>query len=125
MPDAQRSIEGLVQLPAGGTNDAWGEMLVELRDVSAQDAPSRVVASVRLPRVRLTPGAQLPFALQAPEGAAATTLNLRVQVKATAGTTASAPEASAGAMYLTTQAYRVRPTGDVRGVVVSVEKVAG
>lgn len=113
MQDGQRTIEGFVQLPEGGTGSAEGDALVELRDVSAQDAPSQVIASVRLRKVSLAPGTRLPFQLRAAAASPAAALNLRVQVQA------------AGATYLTTQAYPVQPSGDVHGLVVALEKVSG
>ena len=56
-----RTIQGYVQLPAEPVTAQWGAATVELRDVSQMDEPSRVIASVTLPRIRLTPGSDSIF----------------------------------------------------------------
>lgn len=117
---AQRTIEGWVQLPAEEPGTPQGDAVVELRDASVLDAPSRVVASVQLTGVRLAAGQRLPFHFQAPEAPAASALQLRVQLQGKAH-----GAAGPGPLFLTTQAYPVEPAGDVRELVVTVEKVSG
>lgn len=114
----QRTIEGWVQLPPEDPGTPRGELLVELRDVSALDAPSRVLATARISQTPLGAGQRLAFRLQAPSTPDATVLNLRVQLQGQAG-------AAAGPLFLTTQSVAVASSGDVRGLVVPVEKVSG
>lgn len=116
----QRTIEGWVQLPPEDPGTRQGHLLVELRDVSMLDAPSRVVASVSLPQAELGAGQRVPFRLQVPTASAATALNLRVQLQGQA-----AAAAGTGPLFLTTQAVPVPPLGDVQGLAVPVEKVSG
>lgn len=117
---AQRTIEGWVQLPTEEPGTSQGDAVVELRDASVLDAPSRVIASVQLTDVRLAAGQRLPFHLQAPDAPAASALLLRVQLQ-------GKPNGAAGTgpLFLTTQAFPVEPSGDVRELVVAVEKVSG
>lgn len=113
----QRTIEGWVQLPAADPGAPRGDLLVELRDVSLLDAPSRVLATARFSETPLGAGHRLPFQLQAPAAGEASVLNLRVQLQGQAG-------AGAGPLFLTTQSVAVPPSGDVLGLVVPVEKVS-
>lgn len=117
----QRTIEGWVQLPPEDPGTHQGQLLVELRDVSMLDAPSRVVASASFHHAGLSAGQRLPFRLDVPATAsAATVLNLRVQLQGQA-----AAVTGAGPLFLTTQAVPVPPLGDVQGLAVPVEKVSG
>lgn len=114
----QRTIEGWVQLPPEDPGTPQGDLVVELRDVSTLDAPSRVVATTRISQAPLGAGQRLPFRLQAPATSDTTVLSLRVQLQ-------GQPGAAAGPLFLTTQSVAVAPSGDVRGLVVPVEKVSG
>lgn len=115
-----RTIQGYVQLPAEPVTDEWGDATVELRDVSQMDEPSRVIASVTLPRIRLTPGARFHFQIRAPASEPQHSLNLRAQLQSTE------PDARPGAsLYLTTVAYPVPTSGDVDGLMADLKKVSG
>jgi putative lipoprotein len=110
-----RRVQGFLKLPAEVPSGARGRIRVEVRDVSQADAPSTVVASIDLDDVELQPEAQVPFDLQAPEGAAHSALAVRAQADA---------QTSGGlrSIYLTTESFSVPTTGDVRGLSVALRK---
>jgi putative lipoprotein len=62
-----QSIHGEIVLPPDAPTGRAGEVVVELRDVTLLDAPSRVIAEQRLRDVPLHPGGRIPFRLEAPE----------------------------------------------------------
>ena len=114
-----RTVAGEVVLPADAPGATSGTVLIELRDVSVADAPSTVVASTKKQKVKLAPGRRIPFTFKAPE-APGRRLALRVQIDGGASHTRS--RASAPSTYLTTQSITVQPDGDVKGIVVPVQK---
>jgi uncharacterized lipoprotein YbaY len=108
---AQRRIQGQLLLPADAAGAA--RIRIELRDVSKQDMASVLLAARDLDGITLTPGAPIGFHLDAPEGSG----SLQIRVQADAVSPSGAP-----AVYLTTQAYPVAPTGDVQGLEVALKK---
>lgn len=75
-----RSITGDILLPLNSPTGTASVVLVEVRDVSAADAPSVVVAQQRLIGIALYPGGHIPFQLQATEVAPNRSLSLRVHI---------------------------------------------
>ena len=102
-----RTISGEVVFPADAPHGIAESVLVELRDVSAQDAPSTVLASTRIEAMPIGPGARLRFELQAPESAPSRSLSLRAEVNLRAS-----GRRSSAADYLSTTSIPVAPAGD-------------
>ena len=114
-----RRIQGFVQLPANVMAGTSGEVTVELRDISEQDAPSVLLASVQLPSQALKAAAQLPFEMHAPEADPRRLLSLRVQI-------AAGPSAGRvrDTVFLSTQNNPVASQGDVLNAQAAVTKVS-
>lgn len=79
-----RIVAGDVVLPARVPARA-AQVVIEVRDVSLADAPSRVVAEQRLEQVALEPRGRLRFRLRVPEVEPTRTLSLRVHVDVSGG----------------------------------------
>ena len=114
--DPTRTLSGNAVLPPDVVPGAVGSVRVELRDVSQQDAPSLLLASVDLEGVALAPGATIPFELQAPAADAGRSLALRVQVDAHS-------QRGGRHVYLSTQSFPVPATGDVSGLEVNLTRI--
>ena len=78
-----RRIFGQLVLPSNAPSVCVGSALVELRDVSRADAPSKVLANQRQAGISIHPGARIPFEFMAPEGAAGCALDLRAHIDVT------------------------------------------
>ena len=115
----QRRVAGTIVFPPDARAGRASRVLVELRDISVQDAPSRVLASCELKRQTVGPGLELPFEMSAPEAAPTHSLAVRVQVDmaATRGASGSAP------MLLTTAIWPVPARGDARDLRVTLEQL--
>jgi uncharacterized lipoprotein YbaY len=74
------NIKGEIILPANAPTTKAKQVLVEVRDVSMADAPSKVVAEQRLENVNLKPGGRIKFKATVPEVEANRTLALRVHI---------------------------------------------
>ena len=92
-------------------------LIIEVRDVSVADAPSTVLASRRLRRVKLRPGGRIPFALEVPEAAASQSLSMRVHVDVDGDGRVGAGD------LLSTRAYPVAATGPVGALQIAVVKI--
>jgi uncharacterized lipoprotein YbaY len=75
-----RNVIGDVVLPANITNTKAGVMIVEVRDVSMMDVPSKVIAEQRLSGVTLEPNGRIHFELQTPDLESNRSLALRVHI---------------------------------------------
>lgn len=75
-----RTIKGEVVLPENIPATKADQVLIEVRDVSLQDAPSKVVAEKRLENVTLKPNGHIKFKVSVPEVEANKTLSIRVHV---------------------------------------------
>ena len=78
-----RRVHGELLLPANAPAGVARKGVIEVRDVSLQDAPSVVVASKSLSKVALQPAGRLAFELEVPEAQPGRTLNLRVHFAVT------------------------------------------
>ena len=112
-----RTIAGEIVLPDDTPPAASGRVLIELRDVSVADAPSSVLASTTK-KAKLAAGQRIKFTLKAPE-ASGRRLTLRVAIAAGG---ASRSRSAASSSYLTTQSINVRAEGDVKDLLVPVQK---
>ncbi|MEQ1517547.1 MAG: hypothetical protein ABL931_13780 [Usitatibacteraceae bacterium] len=112
-----RKIHGEIIFPADAAPGVAPRVLVEVRDVSAQDQPSVVLATTTLRNVTIGPGMRIPFALRAPNAAAERSLSMRVQVDM------HADRSYAPGDFLTTAAHSVAAAGDVLGVKAHVTKI--
>jgi hypothetical protein len=111
-----RTVSGEVVLPRHVPAGLTARVLVEVRDVSAADAPSIVLGSTTLRIAALTSAGRIPFSLRVPE-APGRSLALRVQVDC-------GRARSPGGDYLTTESVGVADTGDVAGVLAPVTPVS-
>ncbi len=109
-----RHLQGEVVFPPDAAPAVAERVVVELRDVSWMDQPSRVLAVTVLRGVAVGPGLRLPFELDAPPAPASASLSLRVQVDLRG--------AARGCDYLTTASQPVAPTGNARGLVVPLAR---
>ncbi|MGA7733331.1 MAG: YbaY family lipoprotein [Chloroflexia bacterium] len=75
-----RTITGKIILPPNAPGVKAGQVLIEVRDVSMSDAPSKVIAEQTLENVRLKPGGKIKFKIPVPEVEANRTLSLRVHL---------------------------------------------
>jgi putative lipoprotein len=73
-------VRGSVELPANAPRGRARRLLVEVRDQSVADAPSRLVAKKEIKNVRLDPGKLIPFELEIPDVDGALELAFRVHV---------------------------------------------
>lgn len=64
----QRIVRGLVRLP-GDLASGSGTLNVQVEDISRADAPSTVIAEMRLASVSLVPGGVVEFEIVVPPGA--------------------------------------------------------
>jgi uncharacterized lipoprotein YbaY len=113
----QRKIRGEIAFPANAISGVAVRATIELRDVSLQDAPSRVIVSKVINDVPVGPRERVRFALDAPVLDKSRALEVRVQVDM--GTT----QRHAPGDFLSTVATPVAPTGDVEGLVVPVSRL--
>lgn len=114
---ADRQIDGEIVFPADAAGGVAAQVTVELRDVSAQDQPSALLAHATLFQVPVAPGQRVPFSLRAPPGVAGSALSMRVQVDMRAG------NRHAPGDFLSTAAVRVPAGGDVHGLLVPVTRL--
>lgn len=112
-----RSVSGELVLPPNAPSAVAALVLIELRDVSIQDAPSRVVAEQRLSRVRIAPGKVIAFRLKVPEAPGPTSLSLRAHVSLYGSTAVVAGD------LLTTASHPVPLAGDVESVRVPLQVI--
>jgi uncharacterized lipoprotein YbaY len=75
-----RTISGDIALPDNCPSVGGVSVLIEVRDVSRIDTPSRVVAQTRLTETDICPGAHLAFSLPVPEVHEAVRLEFRIHV---------------------------------------------
>jgi putative lipoprotein len=75
-----RNQTGRLTLPANVPATSAGLVLVEVRDVSEADAPSVVVAELRLRDVPLAPHGQIPFQLRVPDVPSNRVLSVRAHI---------------------------------------------
>ncbi len=119
MPGLRR-IQGELVFPDDAGAAVAERVVVELRDVSAMDQPSRVLAATELRDQPIGPGTRLPFAFDAPESPPRDALGLRAQVTLRgAGGGAAQVE---GTDYLSTGSQPVEPAGDARGLQVPLSR---
>ena len=112
-----RSLQGEVSFPANAGDGRAAKITIELRDVSAQDQPSTVVAFKTLENEAIGPGYRVPFELQAPTGQGGRSLALRVQVDMQPGS----PHAPGD--FLSTVNVPVPAEGEAGALVVPVTKL--
>lgn len=112
-----RQIQGEIVFPADAGGGVAAQVTVELRDVSAQDQASALLASATLSRVVVAPGRRVPFSLTAPAGAPSAALSMRVQVDMQPG------NRHAPGDFLSTAEVRVPASGDVHGLQVAVTRL--
>ncbi|MEU6071094.1 MULTISPECIES: YbaY family lipoprotein [Streptomyces] len=74
------SVRGLVSLPADAPERRAARVLVEVRDVSAADAPSVVVGTQVQTDVPLRPGGRFPFHVEVPDLDPRASYGLRVHI---------------------------------------------
>ncbi len=111
MPGVRR-IQGELVFPDDAGPAVAEHVVVELRDVSAMDQPSRVLAATELRDQPVGPGARLAFAFDAPESPGGDSLGLRAQVTLRGNATD----------YLSTGSQPVTPLGDARGLQVPLSR---
>lgn len=75
-----RRVRGDVVLPPDCERVTAGLVLVEVRDVSLQDAPSVVVAETHMDELPVGPGTRIPFELSVPDAEPGHTLSIRAHV---------------------------------------------
>ena len=109
-------VTGDIVLPADAPAGKARVVRIEVRDVSALDAPSTVIASTDLRDVDVAPRARVPFAIDVPDVDPARHLNVRAHVDV-AGT----GRVSTGD-YLTTESVPVPRSGGFRPIVVPVTR---
>jgi hypothetical protein len=113
----QRKIRGEIVFPSNAAPGVAVRATIELRDVSLQDAPSRVLVSKVINDVPVGPRERVRFALDAPILDKARALEMRVQIDM--GT----KQRHAPGDFLSTVATPVAPSGDVEGLVVPVSRL--
>ncbi len=111
------SAKGFVVLAADAPRTVAARLLVEVRDVSAADAPSTVVGSQIQTDVRLTPGGRIPFSVRVPDLDPARSYGLRVHISFS-----GAPTVEPGDL-LTTRSLPVLP-GSTDELLAPVDRVA-
>lgn len=111
---AVRRIQGELVFPNDAPATTAARAVLELRDVSVMDQPSRVVADTTLRNLPVGPGARVPFEFEAPEASPADALALRAVVFVEANVDGGS--AAGGGDYLSTASHTVQPTGDVNGL---------
>jgi hypothetical protein len=111
---AIRRIAGTLWFPATTMPGERVHVRVELHDASLMDVASRVLASVDLGVLTVSPHVQLSFVFDAPEGGAGDSFIVRAVA---AGKHGTSPR------YLTTRTFRVPARGDVDGLSIDLEKV--
>ena len=112
-----RQISGEIVFPANAASGIAPRMLVELHDVSMQDQASVVLATKVLRNVPVGHGARVPFNLIAPNGAAGSSLSIRVQVDMQTDRSLMAGD------FLSTVANPVPVFGDAVAVLAYVTKL--
>ena len=112
-----RSVSGELVLPPNAPSVVAALVLIELRDVARQDAPSRVVAEQRLSRVRIEPGKVIPFRLRVPEASGTTSISIRAHVSLFGSTAVVAGD------LLTTASHPVSLEGDVESFRVPLQVI--
>lgn len=100
-----RTVSGAILLPPQAAAGAAKLILIEVRDISLADAPSVVVAELRLRDVALGPGRRIPFSLAVPEVEPSRSLALRVHIDRDADGRVSPGD------LLTTTIYPIPPRG--------------
>lgn len=113
-----RTLAGTILLPADAPSVSAGKILLEIRDVTQQDAPSVIVAQTHLERVSLQPNGRIPFTLSVPTVAANRQLALRVHVSLSGGEQVTAGD------LLTTQHTPIPSQGSVSGTDTTVERIS-
>ena len=82
-----RRVAGAVILPPEVPQGIADHLVVEVRDVSMLDAPSKVVAQIRYQAVPIEPGARIPFELDVPDAPPGGTLAVRAHLARDPGET--------------------------------------
>lgn len=108
-----RHVRGWLQLPADAAGAVPAAGVVEVRDVSLQDAAAPLLASVRVQAESIVAGGRVPFVVEVPEVEAARSLNLRVQLEA------------GGQVFLSTQSLPVAARGEVSGLLAPLTRIDG
>ena len=112
-----RTLTGELVLPSNAPVFDAAVVLIEVREVSRQDVPSKVVAETRLTSVRLSPGGAIPFRLQVPEVSGPASLSIRAHVSL-AGT-----GVVTNGDLLTTASHPIPLAGDLPSLRVPVQTV--
>ena len=109
-----RTIKGEIALPDNAPNAVAEMVLIEVRDVSVQDAPSVVIAQQQLKKVKIAPNKKVDFKISVPEAEANRTLSLRVHVSIDGSGNAQSGD------LLTVQNYQIPSTGSQDAIEISV-----
>jgi hypothetical protein len=115
MPEARR-IQGELVFPDDATPAVAVRAVVELRDVSVLDQPSRTLAVFHLEGLTVRPGARVAFDFTAPAAPAADALSLRAAARL------SSDRRDGQDDYLTTASHPIAPTGDACGLEVCLSR---
>ncbi len=100
-----RTIKGEIALPDNAPKAVAEMVLIEVRDVSVQDAPSVVIAQQELKKVKIAPNKKIDFKISVPEAEAHRSLSLRVHVSIDGSGNAQSGD------LLTVQNYQVSSVG--------------
>lgn len=112
-----RRVAGAVVFPPDTRVMSGARVLIELRDISDQDASSTVLAQRELKRQSVGPGVELPFEMMAPEVERSRSLSVRVQVDRPAS------RGAAGPALLTTAVWPVPASGEAVHLRVTVQQL--
>lgn len=112
-----RRVTGAVVPQPGVSEGIADHLLVEVRDVSLLDAPSRVVAQVRYEAVPVAPGTGIPFELDVPDAPPGSSLAVRAHLARGPGETVRQGDA------LSTVSVDVPASGSIGGLHVPVSAV--
>ena len=75
-----RTLHGQIELPTNTPRRRADLAVIEVRDISLADAPSRLVAQQRLSDLELEPGGTIPFTIEIPETAPQQSLCINVHI---------------------------------------------
>jgi putative lipoprotein len=112
-----RTVRGKIILPGNAPKVSADHIIIEVRDISVADAPSKVVAENRLSNVKLEPNEQIDFEIPVPEAEPNHTLSFRVHINLDGSNVTSSGD------LLTTAHYPVPSTGTPKPVELSVEVI--
>ena len=109
-----RTISGEITVPVNCPSATGAAILIEVRDVSLADAPSTVIAHMKLTNINLHPDDRFAFSLAVPEIENTRSLTLRVHISL------SDSDRVRPGDLLTTASYPVPLRGTASGMVVPV-----